>query len=55
MVEATVLKIRCYGHLQGNDLPTELHKNLPVGSKVFVGGTDGHTHTHTHTDRKVVS
>jgi hypothetical protein len=37
MVEGTVLKSMGWGHLQWHDLPTEFHKNLPIGSKVIRG------------------
>jgi hypothetical protein len=43
MVVATALKVRLRGHLQRHDLPTELHKDLPTGSKVG-GGTETQTH-----------
>jgi hypothetical protein len=35
------------GHLQWHDIPTEFHKNLPIGSKVIEGDTqtDGQTGT----------
>jgi hypothetical protein len=36
-------------HLQWHDLPTEFHKNLPLGSKVIGGGG------HRRTDRLVIS
>jgi hypothetical protein len=43
MVEVTGLKVRRRGRLQWHDLPTEFHKNLPIGSKGIRGG---------HTDRQ---
>jgi hypothetical protein len=47
MAEGTGLKVRRRGHLQWHDLPTEFHKNLPVGSKVIKG-----EHTDRQTDRQ---
>jgi hypothetical protein len=43
MVEGTGLKVLRRGHVQWHDLPTEFHKNLPIGSKVIRGDkqTDG--------------
>jgi hypothetical protein len=39
MVEGTGLKSMHQGRLQWHDLPTEFHKNLPIGSKVIRGDT----------------
>jgi hypothetical protein len=47
MVTAMTLKLWCQGHLQWHNLPTEFHKNLPIGSQV-----DGRD---KHTDRMVIS
>jgi hypothetical protein len=52
VVEGTGLKRTCRGHLQWHDLPTEFHKNLPIGSKVISGG---HTQTDGQTHRLVIS
>jgi hypothetical protein len=38
MVEGTGSKSTARGHRQWNALPTEFHKNLPIGSKLFRGG-----------------
>jgi hypothetical protein len=36
-------KVRHRGHFQWHELPTEFHKNLPISSKVIMGGhTDRH-------------
>jgi hypothetical protein len=51
MVESKGLKsTESRDHLQWHDLPTEFHKNLPIGSKVIRGG-----HTDRRTDRLVIS
>jgi hypothetical protein len=55
MVEGTDVKVRRRGHLQWHDLPTEFHKNLPIGSKVIRGGhTDRDRQTYRQTDRLVI-
>jgi hypothetical protein len=46
MLEVTGLKVWRRGYLQWHDLPTEFHKNLPIGSKVIRGDTQ--------TDRLVI-
>jgi hypothetical protein len=43
-------KVRRRGHLQWHDLPTEFHKNLPIGLKVI--GGDTHRQTDRQTDRQ---
>jgi hypothetical protein len=37
MVAATALQIWRRGHLQWHGLPTECHKDVPVGSEVYGG------------------
>jgi hypothetical protein len=50
MVEDTGLEVRRRGYLQWHDLPTEFHKNLPIGSKVIGGGGRTHRQTDGRTD-----
>jgi hypothetical protein len=42
MVAATALKLWSLSHLQWHDLPTEFHKNLPIGSEVYSGDRQTH-------------
>jgi hypothetical protein len=47
MATSTALKLWRRGHPQWHYLPTEFHKNLPIGSEVDRGGR--------HTDRMVIT
>jgi hypothetical protein len=51
MVEGTGLRSTASRSPQWHDLPTEFHKNLPIGSNVIGGGG----HTDRQTDRMVIS
>jgi hypothetical protein len=55
MVEGTGLKVWRRGYLQWHDLPTEFHKNLPVGSKVIMGDTQTDRRADRQRDRLFTS